>query len=106
MGAVRVNVPAGITFCSKMKSPVIRHGNPHAQVHTLSVSTDRKINSTERDFDLIFIRLAHSTSQLDPQILVRNPEKKVVAMRIRHPLENRLLLAVKTCSLVERGKFA
>ena len=66
---MRVNVPAGITFCSKMKSPVIRHGNPHTQV-TLSVSTDRKINSTERDFSLIFIRLAHSTSQLDPQILV------------------------------------
>ena len=81
MGAVsvcgRVNVPASITFCSKMKSPVIRHGNPHAQVHTLSVSTDRKINSTERDFDLIFIRLAHSTSQLDPQILVRKPRFRI-----------------------------
>ena len=76
MGAVsvcvRVNVPASIIFCSKMRSPVIRHGNPHAQVHTLSVSTNRKINSTERDCSLIFIRLAHSTSQLDPQILVRN----------------------------------
>ena len=72
MGAVSVCVRVSITFCSKMKSPVIRHRNPHAQVHTLSVSTDRKINSTERDFDLTFIRLAHSTSQLDPQILVRN----------------------------------
>ena len=39
---------------------------------TLLVSADRKITSTERDFGLTFIRLAHSTSHLRPQILVRN----------------------------------
>ena len=37
LGSSRECVSAvSVSFCSKMKPPVIRHGTPHAQVHALS----------------------------------------------------------------------